>query len=225
MGHHPHYISHDPDPFPLTGGRMMFEFRPFSGDEPEPACPALPIFDLTEGDRVAHRLLRAEYEAAHNVWTVARLERDAIRLIKLIAPAYEAHVGAQGRTAELYQALRRFDQPWEQSVMRLLDSHDALLSSAIELDKVVEPLADAVTAAETHQSTYVYTAFRGIPALGAVAEVNTGEWVIPTRSEYECAVYSGTSGHQQGYFAVQAAKTIDDQKRRLREVGAAARQG
>lgn len=146
--HHPHFLSATED----GGGRTRYQFRPFTGDEPEPVWPAAP--KQSEEDEA----MWAEYsERCREIDAAWKLLRGA-RYHKQVTPLVDAACKARPPVDE---ALREMDaawsgldsaQVWQVAVKRLLDAYD---SARAAMQCWVHTFAEPLAVVESNQSEYV----------------------------------------------------------------------
>jgi hypothetical protein len=119
--HHPHFVSATPSHF----GGIQYEFRAFTGDEPEPQGPTW-TEDLPQDEAryAEYRERRDEIEAAHRLWELARYRRQLEPMLRKAAAAWPAVAEAKQRVTDAYAALDAPPHSWEVAVKQLLDAHD-----------------------------------------------------------------------------------------------------
>jgi hypothetical protein len=142
--HHPHYLSARQETrYGMTS--WTFQFKPFTGGEPEPSEPVGAWSDpaLTRQDQL---LLEAEYRAARIMWHQARFRAETARLLPGAAAAWLAYARERKALDALYQSLlETTDGLWRARTMQLLDHHERVLAAAgawQEIDLVLTGLED-----------------------------------------------------------------------------------
>ncbi len=148
--HHPHHIATH-----HTSYGTRYEFKPFTGDEPEPRIPdnveaafmaardAHP-YDSDTGRAVSasSRAAYAEERAANTMWQVARHNRDTIALIKQVAPLLATMQQAKQAAVAAYEALHATpDGFWQAQLLTITQLRKAALRAARQLDAVASGLA------------------------------------------------------------------------------------
>lgn len=143
--HHEHFIS-----VTDTGyGGLMFRFKPFTGDEPEPRIPdhieeafraarAGHPWDSDIGRAVsnASRAAWQEERAANTMWQVARYNRRYIDALRQVAPLVAAFQAAKKRAVDTYESLHSTpDGFWQAKLLALTEQRAAALDAARKLDE------------------------------------------------------------------------------------------
>lgn len=148
--HHPHFISARKN---SPGRGTTYEFRPFTGAEPEPVDPvAGPIRDdLTAAQREERWERSREIEAARDLWMAARYRLLATPLVKKAVaarPKVDEALAAMGKAWEALDTAT----VWPVAVKRLLAAHEIALAAMYTwVDNFAEPLAEF----EGKQENYV----------------------------------------------------------------------
>jgi hypothetical protein len=142
--HHPHFISATEDSI-----AFRFEFRPFTGDEPEPKIPdhieaafhaawkAHPWdSEIGRAVRAASRDAEREERVANTLWQVARYNRRYIGLLQQVAPLVAAFQAAKQRAVDTYESLHATpDGFWQAKLLTLTEQRTAALEAARKLDE------------------------------------------------------------------------------------------
>jgi hypothetical protein len=197
--HHPNFVSARPD-----GHATYFEFRAFTGNEPEPEVPR--EAHVTRETLDEYQQLRAEYAVAHDMWAQARFRARAIPAIKAAAPAWQACSQAQAAMDAAFGALRQAgDGQWHSAVLRLTDLQKQALAAAGQWDRVAAGLA-AIEDQHLREAGEVHAQSLREVARGAGLDIT--DWHIG---------YFENRRYQLG-FAETVSKAIDGQKATLREV-------
>lgn len=144
--HHSHFISATP-----RFGRVEYEFKPFTGDEPKPEPPRpMPPYVAPEkrtaeqqamADEFTERV--AEYDVMKGAWREAVYRKQ---MTPLINAAYEARPAADAALREMDDAWAALDnaEVWPVAVKRVLDAHDAARTAMEQwMNQYAKPLATA----------------------------------------------------------------------------------
>jgi hypothetical protein len=136
--HHPHLIKVTKNQF----GSIAFEFKPFTGTEPEPERPrAMWTDDMPEA---ARDLLQDEYEAAYNLWNDARYVRTLKTVTAKLSASAKWGDYAQARTA-MDQAFAALDTTpnteWNAAVSRLVAAQETAREAADAWDGIAKQIA------------------------------------------------------------------------------------
>jgi hypothetical protein len=143
--HHPHFMSATKH----GSSHAEYQFRAFTGDEPEPVYPEMPgPYKAAAEQSDKDKAMWAEYtERVREIDTATLLWKEA-RYLKQITPLVDA--ACKARPA-VDAALREMDEAWaaldnapvwQVAVKRVLDAHDAAqVAMRRWVDEYAEPLA------------------------------------------------------------------------------------
>lgn len=135
--HHSHYLGHTilDDHYDYR-----FDFRPFTGAEPEPPNIDTPagvtaLRDRPDIDQIGIDgwiMLRNEYWHARGLWAQARFLHLTARAALLEAvPVWEAFTSARALTEALFEQFTDLsDDRWNSQTLKLLNAHDAARDAA-----------------------------------------------------------------------------------------------
>jgi hypothetical protein len=139
--HHLHFIDGKRDTEYPYGARYFFQFRPFTGSEPEPEMPDGLWNQLSEDD---YRLLRAEYQLAYELWAKTRFRRDITPMLRAAVPVWQEYERARSAMAAAFAAFwETSDIQWKAQILRLTDAHAQAETAARNWDDVAASLARA----------------------------------------------------------------------------------
>ncbi|MER7331755.1 MULTISPECIES: hypothetical protein [unclassified Micromonospora] len=199
--HHPHFVSATDDYF---GTR--YQFKPFTGDEPEPALDlpedvaaafrvaygralAEHAADPVERNRAAASAISAawsaaerEARAANTSWRVARFTRDVTAKLRNIAPAVHAYQAARKTAVDTYDSLHGTpDGFWQAKLLTLAELREKTLAAARQLDREASGIAVMTEGLPER-------VLEGIPAIGQLAKecgAELGGWTPDSSDAYE----------------------------------------
>ena len=197
--HHPNFLSARPD-----GHSTYFEFRAFTGKEPEPEVPREAT--VTRETLDEYQQLRAEYAVAHGMWARARFTALAVPALKAAAPAWQACSQAQAAMEAAFGALREAgDGRWHAAVLGLIDLQEQALAAAREWDLAAAGLAQLQDQHFREAGEEFELSLRQV---ASDAGLDITDWHIG---------YFENGGYQWG-FAEYVTQAILAQKATLREV-------
>ena len=187
--HHPHFIAAE-----TRYGSTSYRFKPFTGDEPEPAVPASVndafsaawdaydrARDTDERGAVSRAWSAAEHEAraANTMWQVARYNRSYIGMLQQVAPFVAAFQAAKQVAVDTYESLHATpDGFWQAKLLTLTEQRSAALEAARKLDE---------------QSGGLTNTYNGLP------ERVLQELPFPAELEKAAGVDFGDWGPQESY--------------------------
>lgn len=204
--HHPHFLSVKPGSF-----ENRYEFKPFSGREPEPVEPDYPGND--DNDKSVYEEWRercAEIRAARQEWQMARYHVDMEPLFQLAAKKWPKVAASLAAMREAYATLDDATR-WEPAVKRLLDAQDAASEVMSDWDNTV-----AMDIARTWQQQpgHVWEMIPGWRRSARDMGYDSADWEVGT-------YYS--DGYDDSPLGALESE-IEKQRRRLREVASFSKQ-
>lgn len=179
--HHPHYISHE-----RTSYSIHWQFKPFTGDEPEPELPdnasrafhdacAAHEYGTAERRAASEAWSAAEHEAraANTLWQVARHNRRVAGLLQQVAPLVAAFQQAKAQAVDAYESLHATpDGFWQAKLLTIVQLREKALEAAGELDGASRELTTAADGLPER-------ALKELPShteLEKAAGVDLGDW-------------------------------------------------
>lgn len=187
--HHPHFVETVPGPWE---GQLAWHFRPFSGREAQPLCPADLYMDASlTGDQ--RRLIEEEYDTAQIMWFHARLRLEATPLLRQAEPLWKAWDAARAELHRAFEAFWTLPAPmWRAQALRLIDAERAAEAAATAWDTAAGRLAglaadQVAVAGEWHELM--------LSTIAHEIGLNTNDWEIAPRNAYQVADrFWGSSG-------------------------------
>lgn len=189
--HHPHFVS-------VTNGYFgtEYEFKPFTGHEPEPRLPA-DVREAFEKFYAQHRGTPAgqaaneawstalrEVEAAHIMWQAARHKRALLAWLQKVAPIARAYQQARKQTLDTYESLHATpDGFWQAKLLTLVEQRAVTLDLARKLDDKTAPIA----ALRDELPERVWDALPPIGDLAKSSNIDLGGWQPDLYGAYERA--------------------------------------
>ncbi|WP_148592709.1 hypothetical protein [Streptomyces sp. WAC01526] len=238
LAHHQDQVEQPPEPRLDTsrfnhpnflgtsrGGRegwIVYSFTPFTGAEDMPRLSSVAYRDLPLGWQDWEPLSR-QYEAARILWFHARLRRQATPLLHQAASRWTDWTEAQ---AQLIAAFDQFwstgDGQWCAQLLRLIDAERAAATAADRWDTVAGLLAQAAA-----DQIDVAGREEELPLTTVAKEIgyDASDWMVRPVDDY-ChplpqyrIVRDGVDRWGRATpLAASAAKLIEAQRERLREV-------
>ena len=210
--HHPHFIDGRRDTEYRFGARYFFQFRPFTGSEPEPEMPDGLWNQLSEEED--YQLLRAEYRLAYELWAKARFRRDVTPMLRAAVPVWQEYEQARNAMAAAFAAFwETSDIQWRAQILRLTDAHAQAVAAARNWDSVA---ASLVQAQDKHLRDVGEEHELDLRDVAAGADLDISTWEICGDYDYKRPEW------HYGEFVTPAVRAvreeIERQKERLKEV-------
>ncbi|MEU2681309.1 hypothetical protein ABZ638_30980 [Streptomyces sp. NPDC007107] len=216
----PHLKKIGPGPY---GGRLTFEFEPFTGREAEPVRPSTRhdarLSYVSEDDDPAESLLREKalrvldrcFERAQELWRDAVYVAD-LRNVAQDAPALWKTYSHERTTLDAaYEYLRTPEAAaeWPSAVSRLIDAQGRAAAAAAAFDERAEAIADA-------HYRHLYADLGHIEALKRAGFADAADWHVTDASCYGRSHYSDWETHTP--VAEQTRRLIQQQDTHLAKV-------
>ncbi|MFD9078240.1 hypothetical protein [Streptomyces erythrochromogenes] len=198
--HHPHFTGASAGQF----GRLVFDFRPFTGAEQEPLRP----IDAWRDESLAPDALAfidAQYDEASRLWREAACVAALKQATNGAASLWDTYSRARADMDQLFTSLdSKPDTHWRAAVSQLVAAQNKALDAAVTWDR------KGLEIATVHEG-YHYVELSRADVYEA-ASVDPSEWVVGDFYDYQ--------SFRRGPLARDLQQHIAAQREHLRTVAA-----